>query len=497
MSFTTFLSRFRPSAVATTIDEVRYEVWTRLQSRYYRLLLRLHDNPALPEARRDLVLRELRLRDDTRLTVFLLFVLMLATLVFAAAAQRQGAVSDKVDHGASLAVLWGLATLAAAALVGFLFGIPRAAQSAGVTGADAGAREARASGMTPNTNLEQISDWLTKIIVGVGLVESREIAASARRMATFMADADGGIISPSLGLAILVAFSGLGFLMGYLATRMFLSPAFSLADGSLGFDPRGPVRKILDTPVEPDPGGGGGSSSEQSDAARHSARALLAGGQAPRLDDPFDVRYAHAKALLLARHYERAIPAYGALIAERGDDPRLRRERLWARFKAGERWDRTVESELAELADLRDKEPDPASTYLSLAFHYLYADRPKEAQRVIELVNEFEQKHRAPDAGMRINRACAYAALARHGAMATAAAAAKAATDLREAIRLDPGTAKRIRKLMRPGGVDDDLAIFASEPAVQAAVGVPLPPGQRQQRQQQQAPLPNDGGQNK
>ena len=30
----------------------------------------------------------------------------------------------------------------------------------------------------PNTNLEQISDWLTKTIVGVGLVQFREIGAA-------------------------------------------------------------------------------------------------------------------------------------------------------------------------------------------------------------------------------------------------------------------------------------------------------------------------------
>ena len=29
----------------------------------------------------------------------------------------------------------------------------------------------------PNTNLETISDWLTKVIVGVGLVEIREVIA--------------------------------------------------------------------------------------------------------------------------------------------------------------------------------------------------------------------------------------------------------------------------------------------------------------------------------
>jgi hypothetical protein len=58
----------------------------------------------------------------------------------------------------------GVAAAAAAvgAFLGFLFGIPTGLQE-------------KALGLDepygPNTNLEQISDWLTKILVGVGLVE--------------------------------------------------------------------------------------------------------------------------------------------------------------------------------------------------------------------------------------------------------------------------------------------------------------------------------------
>src|SRR6266508_6277591 len=55
----------------------------------------------------------------------------------------------------------------AGGLLGFLFGIPRslAGPEGSVDGAAAG------GAYRPNTNLEQISDWLTKILVGVGLVQ--------------------------------------------------------------------------------------------------------------------------------------------------------------------------------------------------------------------------------------------------------------------------------------------------------------------------------------
>ena len=41
--------------------------------------------------------------------------------------------------------------------------------------------------LTVNTNLEQISDWLTKIIVGVSLVESQALLAHMHQAASFMA----------------------------------------------------------------------------------------------------------------------------------------------------------------------------------------------------------------------------------------------------------------------------------------------------------------------
>lgn len=79
-----------------------------------------------------------------------------------------------------------------------------------------------------NTNLEQISDWLTKIIVGVSLVNSEKVGdamwASAQRMALSIGD---GPRHESLALAILVYFGVVGILGGYLLTRLFLQRAFN------------------------------------------------------------------------------------------------------------------------------------------------------------------------------------------------------------------------------------------------------------------------------
>ena len=90
------------------------------------------------------------------------------------------------------AVLWALAYFTVGATIGFLFGIPRVLQQ-DVTPArssDAGAAPSVTSAtynLRVNTNLEQISDWLTKIFVGLGLVELQRVPDHLNRAATFIA----------------------------------------------------------------------------------------------------------------------------------------------------------------------------------------------------------------------------------------------------------------------------------------------------------------------
>jgi DNA polymerase III gamma/tau subunit len=88
-------------------------------------------------------------------------------------------------------------------------------------------------GSEVNTNLEQISDWLTKIIVGVTLVELNPVIARLEQAATLIAKSLGepstkGVsdLSLSFGYAIMVYFVTSGFLGSYLLTRLFLQPAF-------------------------------------------------------------------------------------------------------------------------------------------------------------------------------------------------------------------------------------------------------------------------------
>ncbi|CAD6547827.1 hypothetical protein ACFQ3P_25820 [Paraburkholderia sabiae] len=78
-----------------------------------------------------------------------------------------------------------------------------------------------------NTNLEQISDWLTKIIVGVTLVESKEVIGQLQAAGHVIGQALGGEQSDSFAMALLIYFFTSGLLGSYLLTRLFLQRAFS------------------------------------------------------------------------------------------------------------------------------------------------------------------------------------------------------------------------------------------------------------------------------
>ncbi len=109
-------------------------------------------------------------------------------------------------------------------LLGFLFGIPRA---------DLREEEGEGKGVVyrANTNLEQISDWLTKILVGVGLTQLTSIPDRLQQIANYIASGLGGSDSSRIfAMAVMVYFVVCGFLFGYLWTRLFLAGALRQAD---------------------------------------------------------------------------------------------------------------------------------------------------------------------------------------------------------------------------------------------------------------------------
>ena len=177
-------------------------------------------------------------RDIVKVNRALLPLLMIA---FAAALYKGVA-----EHAASAVLLWSIASLAVGATLGFLFGIPKSGSAGGPLAPEGGKplppsapgnapNHARFSG-TANTNLEEVSDWLTKIVVGLTLVHWKtirdDVIAISSNMAATFKDVPSGA-DQSFAAALIVGFFTLGFLLGYLYTRLFLQGAFSRSNQSM------------------------------------------------------------------------------------------------------------------------------------------------------------------------------------------------------------------------------------------------------------------------
>jgi hypothetical protein len=131
----------------------------------------------------------------------------------------------------SASAMVAAASLGTGAFLGLLFGVPRSIGSDQRVG-DADGRRIPTIGA--NTNLEQISDWLTKIIVGVTLTQLAAIKRGAGRLFDAIAPALGDNTGASaFAGAVVIYFMVVGFFAGWLYARLRLGLAMSTADAWL------------------------------------------------------------------------------------------------------------------------------------------------------------------------------------------------------------------------------------------------------------------------
>jgi hypothetical protein len=142
--------------------------------------------------------------------------------------------------GAGLLV--SIASLVVGALTGFLFGIPKSGAPVKQVNEGRGDGNTKLSvgptaGLRRNTNIEEISDWLTKIIVGLGIYELKNVPSLFARLSAFLSPAFGGKYgSGAIAVTLALAFAASGFLLGYLLTVLFITQAIVRADPSLRAD---------------------------------------------------------------------------------------------------------------------------------------------------------------------------------------------------------------------------------------------------------------------
>ena len=173
-------------------------------------------------------------KDIGRVMVFFYFAISIALIL-------TGVGPVKGGRGAGItSVLWATGGLAVGTFAGFLFGIPKilqrnqdseepeAAKSNNKSKSDQTYRQ------QVNTNLTEISDWLTKIIVGLGLINLRQIPTfiqgKADVLTTSLKAFDSAGDYHAFAVAVIVTFPTFGFLFGYLSTRLYLASAFARAD---------------------------------------------------------------------------------------------------------------------------------------------------------------------------------------------------------------------------------------------------------------------------
>jgi hypothetical protein len=183
-------------------------------------------------------------RDDMQ-RINSLFLPFLTTAILAA-----GWVGWKADATGPV-LLWVFASFAAGGTAGFLFGIPKSGLpskseisvpvSSGKTGSDmaGGTLASAADGphrARPNTNLEEVSDWLTKILVGLTLANLKDINTEVARISLNAAAAirphpsDSDV---SVATALVVGFALVGFLAVYLYMRLFVQGAIIRSDDQM------------------------------------------------------------------------------------------------------------------------------------------------------------------------------------------------------------------------------------------------------------------------
>jgi hypothetical protein len=153
--------------------------------------------------------RDPKEQEDRWLTLLPLFSLLgvIALVAYAATSHHFWSVTG---YGAIVA----LSSTLAGGLVGILFGIPRSLEDS---------QTQTNSEYKGNTNLEQVSDWLTKILVGVGLVQLGHAPDALEHLANSMKSGFGaGASSASFGLALSLSFAIAGFIYFYLWSRIFL-----------------------------------------------------------------------------------------------------------------------------------------------------------------------------------------------------------------------------------------------------------------------------------
>lgn len=154
----------------------------------------------------------------------------------------EGSVADGFAWAAYMT-----ASAAIASIVGLIFGVPRVRPDY---------QPAQTERYLANSNLEQISDWLTKVLVGAGLVQIAVVPSALARAGRWLGDGLAVSNGPAFACAALLYGSGVGFGGAYLWARLRLRVLLEMTDRNAVEESRRErfVRDLQQLANEPDAG---------------------------------------------------------------------------------------------------------------------------------------------------------------------------------------------------------------------------------------------------
>jgi hypothetical protein len=371
------------------------------------------------------------------------------------------------------AVLWGLGCLASGFLVGCIFGLPRTADVDTSSTKDKPSGSGEVRRLTVNTNLEQISDWVTKIIVGVSLVEAQAIKQNFISASRFL----GGCLSTDCGEAlaggIILYHSVLGLLGGYLAMRMYFSPLFGIADYETGSSLSPDDKRTVEENARPSVDEPTAEVSPSTQSALHRIGQL----SLDTLSTATDLQ-AWARAQLHFDHPVRALKGYERAIDASPSSVELRVERAVAQNQASID-PKIIYDGLLEARELALRKGANADTwfrlYNTLVYTCLFLPPPMGFEEAIKFGEEYLKRPNVTSFGaILVNLACAYGQKAAWNKAHGLSTEEKTATgiSLREralelaklAIQDNAQWKDRIAELLEGRSPDmDDLKVFNDE----------------------------------
>lgn len=392
-----------------------------------------------------------------------------------------------------------LAGLVVGGLLGFIFGLPRflrvidaATPAAGATAAPSPTTPSKAA-FAGNTNLEEISDWLTKIIVGLGLVQAHAIIDSGKHLAIKFSNQIGNPQGAMAMFCFVVAIASVGgFLFFYIETRtriMLLLTDASTAAVDHGVITSKAAEISIAAPVDVPQGKAGVDTAVRSQSPVATDKTLLG---IPYSDLKVADDYAAwGAAQARAGNWEAAVTALQQAISLAPSDHRYLALLADIRLLQGK-----PQAAVDALGEARIKAPGHAKDLLSRELmSSLYLPQPESFMHALDVGTKLfaEAPEAARDPWINVWLAAAHGQqfdwLQRNRGSEDelAEAKARALVRVREVVRLAPASKHPARLLMRalfeaapgPSSEDNDLAVFRGDDEFERAIlgNEPLPIG--------------------